>query len=333
MPFRPVLAGELEVLLADLRKSTPNPQTGIFGPGSVNWKVNRESAIFLGAGRATLLQLAHPWVAAGIAQHSRTLDHPIARFHHTFRVMFTLSFGSLDRALAAARNLHGLHERIRGTLPQATARYPAGSPYQANEADALAWVFATLIDSALLAYDLVLPPLSPPEREQYYAEIRKSAALFGLSPAELPPDWAGFQRYMHSALQSDMLDVSAAARDLAHRLQAGAGLPIPPPFWYRALTVQSLPPRFREEFQFSYGERERLAAERALRWMRRVYPRLPASIRFVGPYNEVQERMRGRSRPSVAVRLSNRLWLGQPSLFQFADDCEVGLDLGTSSLL
>ncbi len=332
MPSRAVSADDLELLLADLRQSTPNPQIGLYGPGSANWKVNRESALFLSAGRAALLQLAHPWVAAAIAQHSRTLDNPIRRFHNTFRVMFTMSFGSLEQAFGVARRLHLLHESIRGTLPQAAARYREGSSYHANEISALTWVFATLVDSSLLAYDLALPPLSTAEREQYYAEVRKSAALFGIPLTEVPPDLTSFQRYIQSMVQSDTLGVSAAGRQLAHQLQGGAGLPVQPPFWYRALTIQLLPPRFRDEFQFSYGERERIAADRAVRWVRHFYLRLPSALRFVGPYNEIQSRLRGQLQPSLSTRVSNRLWIGRPALFQGAG-CDVGFDSGTSSLL
>ncbi len=315
MSSRAVSAADLDELLAELKRSTPNPQLGIFGPASVNWKVNRESALFLAAGRAALLQLAHPWVAAGIAQHSRTLENPIARFHNTFRVMFTLSFGSLQDASATARKLYRLHESIRGMLPHGAGRYTHGSSYYANEAAALAWVFATLIDCALLAYDLALPPLSAREREQYYQESRKSAGFFGIPHDGLPPDLPAFQIYMQSTVNSDMLGVSAATQQLAHQLASGAGSPLPPPFWYRALTVELLPPRLRQEFDFIYRDHERMAAARALRWIRRVYPRLPRSLRFVGPYNEVLERLRGRTRLTQATRWSNQLWIGQPALF------------------
>jgi uncharacterized protein (DUF2236 family) len=309
-----VSARDLENLLAELKASTPDPSRSIFAPDSITWKINRESALFLAAGRAALLQLAHPWVATAIAEHSRTLNDPIGRFHQTFRVMFTMVFGSVEQACAAARHLHRRHQSIRGTLPQATARFPQGTSYEANELSALRWVYATLVDSALLAYELVLPPLGNAKREQYYAESRKTAALFGIPPEYLPPDWAGFCLYMKSALQSDMLNVTAATREMAHRLQDGAGLIVGPPFWYRALTTELLPPHLREEFHFAYGERERNSSSRALRWLHRIYPRLPESLRFVGPYNEVQSRLHGRRRPSRAIRLSNQLWIGQPSL-------------------
>lgn len=71
---------------------TSDPHAGIFGPSSISWKVNRESVLFLGAGRAALLQLAHPWVAAALHQHSNLGTDPIARFHNTFRVVFTMVF-------------------------------------------------------------------------------------------------------------------------------------------------------------------------------------------------------------------------------------------------
>jgi uncharacterized protein (DUF2236 family) len=119
---------------------------------------------------------------------------------------------------------------------------------------------------------------------------------------------------MRSALQSDMLGVSAATRDMAQQLQNGAGLKVRPPVWYRALTTELLPPRFRDEFGFTYGEREQVSASRALQLLRRIYPRLPASLRFVGPYNEVQSRLNGRPQPSWTIRQSNKLWIGQPSL-------------------
>lgn len=315
MPFRAVSAADLEQELEKLRQATPNPALGLFGPGSANWKINRESALFLAAGRAALLQLAHPWIAAAIAQHSRTLDDPIRRFRHTFRVMFTMSFGSLDQAFEAARRLHRLHESIRGTVSETAGRFKRGSNYQANEVDSLVWVFAALIDSSLLAYELVLPALSPTERDKYYAESRKSAALFGIPADRMPQNLAAFQQYMQSALHSDMLGVSAATRELAHRLQSGAGLWIHPPFWYRALTTQLLPLRFRQEFGFIFGEHERNAADRAIHWIRRTYIHMPSALRFVGPYNEIQSRLAGRVAPGLAVRISNRMWIGQPSLF------------------
>src|SRR5271157_1120660 len=196
---RVVCTAELESLLDELKRSAAGDREGLFGANSLSWKINRESALFLAAGRAALLQLAHPWVAAAIAEHSRTLRDPIGRFHQTVRVMFTMSFGSTEQALAAARHLHGRHTGISGKLPETAGQFfPRGSAYEANDVAALRWVYATLMDSALLAYELVLPPLTIAEREQYYAESRATAALFGIPREDLPRNWQEFSAYVES---------------------------------------------------------------------------------------------------------------------------------------
>jgi len=211
---------ELESLLEAIVRRTPDPRAGIFGPGSITWKINREAALFLGAGRAALLQLAHPWVAGALAEHSSLLGDPIARFHNTFRIVFTMIFGSLDQALAAARYLHTLHTHIRGELRDPVARWPRGAHYEANEIDALRWVFATLIESAVLAYECVLP-LSNEERDGYYNESKTMAALFGIPSSSLPENWSAFRGYTRGMVVSDTLGVDATARSTAHALLSG----------------------------------------------------------------------------------------------------------------
>jgi uncharacterized protein (DUF2236 family) len=306
---------DLERLLNEVKNSAAGNSEGIFGPGSVSWKINRESALFLAAGRAALLQLAHPWVAAAIAEHSTTLHNPVGRFHRTCRVMFTIVFGTLDQALEAARQLHRRHSGIRGKMPETFGPFAQGSEYYANDVAALRWVFATLVDSALLAYELVLPPLTAAERRQYYVQSRITAALFGIPREELPSSLQEFRAYFESMLQSSTLVVSGAGREIAQELQSGAGTWLRPPFWYRTLTTHLLPSRLREEFQLPYNKREQRSAERALRWLPTLYSSLPASLRFVGPYLEALTQRNGKTPPGFGTRLSNRLWIGESSLF------------------
>src|SRR6266568_3100914 len=110
---------DLERELRSVRAAAAGPAAGIFGPDSLTWRVDREAVIFLGAGRALLLQLAHPWVAAAISEHSKTFADPVGRFHRTFNITFTMVFGTLDQALGASRRLHRRHAVVTGTLPQA----------------------------------------------------------------------------------------------------------------------------------------------------------------------------------------------------------------------
>jgi uncharacterized protein (DUF2236 family) len=308
-----VSSTDSEFLLASVTASAKDPQAGFFGPGSMTWRINRESALFLGAGRAALLQLAHPWVMASLADHSKVLARPIARFHNTFRVVFTMIFGSLGQATAAARHLYALHTRIRGELKEDTAGWKRGTHYEATELGALRWVYATLIESAVMAYECALGTLDAGAREQYYAESRRLAALFGIPAAVLPEDWNAFRAYIERMYASDQLGVSAEARVYAARLLAGAGSWIHPPQWYRALTVAWLPERLRSEFHLDFGEEMREAVEAARRRLPAIYRRLPEAVRFVGPYHEARARLAGRP-CGLAGRLGNRFWIGQARL-------------------
>lgn len=314
-PQAPSLVSKADVdsLLEQIQKNSGDPRAGIFGPQSLSWKINREAAVFLGAGRAALLQLAHPWVATALEQHSTTLSNPIGRFHNTFRVIYTMVFGAQGQVFAAARHMHALHTRINGELPDAAAGYHAGTHYEANERDALRWVYATLVESAVLAYDFALPPLTAAERDRYYAESKWMAALFGVAPDELPTDWSAFEVYNRDMWTSNALGVTAKSRFMAHRLLRGSGSWVHPPGWYRALTALWMPDRLREEFQLNFGPEEERAVARARRWIPIAYGRLPTAVRHVGAYREAQARLAGK-RPGVLAHASNRFWMGQPRL-------------------
>src|SRR3954464_1271705 len=110
-------AADLERSLEWVRGHAAGSTAGVFGPASAIWQVDREALVFLGAGRALLLQFAHPWVATAVAEHSAALRDPVGRFHRTFEIVFTLVFGSLDQALTTSRRLHRRHAaNISGAL-------------------------------------------------------------------------------------------------------------------------------------------------------------------------------------------------------------------------
>jgi uncharacterized protein (DUF2236 family) len=297
-----------------VRRAAAGSSAGIFGPHSLTWRVDREVANFLGAGRALLLQLAHPWVASAIEQHSNAFADPIARFHRTFGTVYTMVFGTLEASLDAARSLHRRHAMIRGRLAVTVGPFLEGSLYFANSIPALLWVYATLIDTALITHDLVLPPLTPEAREQYIAESRLFAALFGIPPKSLPGTWAEFTAYRDGILRSQTLTVTESAQKMAHRLLGRSEVWFPIPASYRALTAQILPLSLREAFALPFGENERRAAGQLVARIRRVYPFLPAALRYVGPYLEARGRLAGKHRPNFMTRASNRFWIGRPRL-------------------
>lgn len=308
-----VSSQDLEKQLSHLQNANPDPCAGLFGPASLLWKVNRESLMFLGAGRALLLQLSHPLVAAAIVDHSGAVNDPLTRFHQTFSVMFSMLFGTVDQAFGAARKLHRRHCSIRGLLAEPAGPFPAGTPYLANDRHVLQWVHSTLIETATIIYELALSPLSQEEREAFYGESCRFAGLFGLSRSALPADWAAFAHYCETMRQSDTLAVAAPARMLAREIFGDRGNWMRPPNWYQAITTQLLPPRLREAFGFPFGRAEQFIAQRALRWISRTYTLLPFNVRYVGPYQEAQARLSGRA-PSLITETSNQIWIGQKRL-------------------
>jgi uncharacterized protein (DUF2236 family) len=209
--------------------------------------------------------------------------------------------------------LYALHTRIGGQMSEDVAAYRRGSPYEANEIAALRWVYATLIESAVLAFEFVLAPLTPAELNKYYGETHTLAALFGLPAGVLPPDWTAFLAYCRQMEQSNALGVSQAAKGMAHNLLAGAGSWIKPPRWYRALTAHWMPERFRSEFGLRFDADDARAVKRTERWLPNLYQRLPAALRFVGPWHEAAARLRGHD-AGVIAQVSNRFWIGQPRL-------------------
>ena len=121
---------------------------GLFSPDSVAWKIDRERAVLLGGGRSLLMQLAHPRVARGVAEHSDFRRRPFRRLARTLTLSLDSVFGDRDVALRSAGRINAAHASVRG------------EGYSAFDPDLLLWVFATLADSAVLSYELFVRGLT-----------------------------------------------------------------------------------------------------------------------------------------------------------------------------
>lgn len=289
-----VEAADLEARLARLRASVADPRAGLFGPGSHVWAINREAVIFLGGGRAALLQLAHPFVAQAVDTHSATRTDMAGRFARTFEHVFAMVYGDLDAACTAARRVHAIHRRITGTLADDVGPYAAGTPYAANLPDALLWVHATLWDTSVQVYELVVGPLSGDVKAAYYEETKRFAALFGIPDDVVPPDWKAFRRYVDGMLASPAITPSRSARALAHFLLRPPGTWIGPVWdWYAAVTARLLPPRLRDGFELAYGWREQALAEASLAGLWASWWTLPGRVRYLPAWRDGARRAAG----------------------------------------
>jgi len=307
---------ELEASLRHLAAGVRDPHAGIYGPESLAWQVNRDVVLLLGGGCAALLQLAHPFVAEAVREHSRTRQDVQGRFLRTFANVFAMVFGDLEHALAAARRVHSVHERVTGVLAQGGGRFRAGTRYAANDPGALLWVHATLARTALDVHERVVGRLTASDRELYWEESKRFAALFGLDDAHVPRTWVDFERYFDTAVR-EQVEVGTAARETAEFLMTPATrVHAPLAEWYRVMTAGLLPDLLRAQYGLRFGRRERLVFDASIRALALGQSRVPRRLRFFPAYLEAERRMRGvDGRDRVARTLQRfviRSSLGNP---------------------
>jgi uncharacterized protein (DUF2236 family) len=279
---------ELEASLARLRAECDDPRAGIHGPGSAAWHLERDSIMFMGGGRAVLLQLAHPFVAYAIKQHSKTVEDVMGRFRRTFDNVFAMSFGDLDGAFTAARRVHNIHTRITGQIEEDAGAFPKGTTYHANDADSQLWVYATLIDTVVTVHERVKGPISPALKEAYYRDTWSFARLFAIPDRVLPPSWGAFREYVDRMTESNVLTVTAPAREMSGFLFGGAlGGAV------AAVTASLLPRRLRKDFELAYGTKERLTARAMFAAARAATIVTPQVARDLPAFRDAQRRIRG----------------------------------------
>jgi uncharacterized protein (DUF2236 family) len=251
---------------------------GLYGPGSEAWALNREAMLLLAAGpRALLLQLAHPQVAAGVADHSDFRTDPWARLRGTLRSYLAIVYGTRTAARAEIRRLNGLHRTITGPT------------YHARDPELALWVHATLVDSTIVAADSWLEPLSRARRERYYGETLPIGRAFGIPATILPPDLAAFDTYLERMLGPDgAVRVGPLARELADVVlhpplgpvvPALAALPTAAYAWTLWPAVGLLPPPVRDAYGFRWGPLERAVSAWLVAGWRSWRPWLPAELR------------------------------------------------------
>ena len=273
--------------------ATPGAAAPVFTPDLAIWTVHRELALLLGAGRALLLQLAHPLVAAGVAGHSRFARDPIGRLLATLGPMYTLVFGSPAATTAAAEGLRRVHRRVHGVLTEGVGLFPAGTVYDADDPELRLWVHATLIDSSLSVYTRFVRPLSARAAAEYYAGSCELARRLDVPPAITPPTLEAFDAYVAGMLASGRIAVGATARAQARLVFRPPAVPafcvIAPAVEF--VTAGLLPPAVREMYGYAWSPGRERALRGVAALVRRVLPLLPAPVR-VAAHARRAERVR-----------------------------------------
>lgn len=249
-------------------------------------RVHRESVVALNGPRALLMQAAHPVAFAGFFMSTGALHDPYARLKRTADVLNTAVYGERAQADAATARVRRVHSRVRGTLPEAVGRFPAGTPWAADDPDLLLWIIATLADSGSLVFERYVRPLSRAERDAYWDDWRLVGSLFGLSDNQMPSSSLVLALYMHEMLNSDVLHVSPQARELGIQIVMRPPVPLAArPLLELAnfITVGLLPAPIRRQYGFGWDPVRSMTLRLGQEYTRRlIVPVLPSRMRY-GP--------------------------------------------------
>jgi uncharacterized protein (DUF2236 family) len=251
---------------------------------SVTWRVNREVIVVAGWGRAILLQLAHPLIAAGVADHSSFRGSLIASFKRlssTVAAMLSLTFGTDEEAISTAARINGIHDRVSGRLGEPAGALDAGDRYSAHDPELLRWVHATLLESIPLTYELLVGRLTTEERDRYCAEAAIMEPLLDIPEGLLPRDSTQLDAYVREMLQSRRIGVSAASRALARAILFPSGWRLMWPAFrpLQLITIGLLPPGVREDYGFSWTARDARALTRWTAALRLLHHAAPPFVR------------------------------------------------------
>jgi uncharacterized protein (DUF2236 family) len=267
---------------------------GLFGPGSLTWRVNREGVLLLGGGAALTLQVAHPLVAAGVAEHSNYREDPWGRLYRTLDLTTKIVFGSSDVAEEASQRIKHVHGRVKGVTKEDGGRYPAGTEYDARNPELLMWVHATLVRTSLDVYTRYVGPLSIADQRGYYEEQKLLGEKFGIPRDRQPEDYTAFNDYFAEMLASDRIAVTDALRDVVD-----ATLRPEMPFVMRPVleavnvaTVGLLPERLRAELGLKWTPTRRRVFDASRVVLSAALPVLPRVMRDFPPARSADRRVR-----------------------------------------
>ena len=196
---------------------------GLFGPGSLTWRVHADPSFAVAGLRGLLLQAVHPLAMAAVEQNGGFEADPWGRLTRTSQYIATITYGTEVEALRAAARVRGIHRKLRGTDPV------SGAEFRVDRPDLLRWVHCSEVDSLLSVAQRGGLGLTDDEADRYVAEQVRSAELVGLEASTVPATVAELADYFVAVRPE--LRLTAAAR------RGARGIVTPPmPGWVQLLT-------------------------------------------------------------------------------------------------
>lgn len=257
------------------------------GADSVAWRVVGDWRIGLVLGRGLLLQVMHPVVGAGVAEHSTYQSDPWGRLNRSLiPIIGAVYDGPAARQTGA--DIREMHKSIKGVDGQ-------GRRYHAMDPDAYFWVHATIFESVLRTHELFGRQLSVEEQDQFYEEWRQVGRTLGLRDRDMPSNLPGFRAY-YARMLADRLENHATAHDVLAQISS-KDTP-PPPVWplpaavwkvltspllgiYQSVTIGSLPVAAREKLGIEWTKRDERRLRRYAAVIRLLGSVIPRRLRYL----------------------------------------------------
>ena len=211
--LRDAIADRVRALVGsgEIAIDRPPGDDGLFGPGSVAWRVHGDvTAMMIGGVSALLLQMLHPGALAGVWDHSDFRRDRLGRLRRTAQFIGLTTYGGTAQAEGVIARVRAIHDHVHGALPD-------GTPYSANDPALLTWVHVAEVDSFLRAWIAYREPaLSGPEQDRYLGEVATIARRLGAT--DVPRTRREVDDYYRTV--RPQLRVDARTREVADALLA-----------------------------------------------------------------------------------------------------------------
>ncbi len=283
--------------------SDGDPDPGLFGPGSVTWRVAREPFLLAGGARALLMQVAHPLVAQGVVDHSDYEHDPFGRLVRTVRWLVAVTFGTTAEARAASGQVRRVHAGVRGTLQPRNAApdLPGGTPYSAFDPALSRWVLATIVESMLATHDATVGGLQRRDADRMVREWRAVAPLVQVRDADTWDSAAELREYVQKMTRTlHPVDASREAARVVLRPPLPSRALRPATASVAFLTTGLLPPSLRSAYGLRWTPLDAAAHRATCTSLRAVHRVLPRRLRVSSLHDAAMQRAQGRGLGRIA---------------------------------
>jgi uncharacterized protein (DUF2236 family) len=277
------------------------------GPGSVLWKYAGDRRLGLTGLSAGILQLLHPAIGAGVAEHSEFFADPWDRIIRSIPQILGVIYDPEPEL--TGRRVRDYHHRIKGVDHR-------GRPYRALDPETFWWAHATFQHAVKQVADRFdSHRLSAAERDDLYLDGVEWYRRYGVTMRPVPKDYWAF-RAKWKLNCAEVLELTPAAERAIDLALHSRSVEVPfLPGWSRPLqplavapvlkltAIGGLPAAVRERFAIPWRLDEEVQYRALQLAVREAWRVVPGPLRL-GPTAAAGRRSLAASRSAAEEGLS-----------------------------